>query len=105
MVRKARVWLDGDLAWPSADLDGAGGVAVQTQSVVLLTLCAGESLPVEEDEKQEPEPCPPEAAPQSPEKPKRHLAGANWLDDWTLFLPHRTKKPKRKSPPDQQGEV
>ena len=99
MVRKARVWLDGDLAWPSEDTDSEGGVAVQTQTAVLLSLCAGESLPVEEDASEEPEPLPPAPVPktQAPEKPKRHLAGANWLDDWTLFLPRQTKKPKRQS--------
>jgi hypothetical protein len=98
MVRKARVWIDGELAW-SAEEEEEGGVAVQTQTAVLLTLCAGESLPVEEDA--EPDPAPPAASPQTPDKPKRHLAGANWLDDWTLFLPHRTKKPKRQPPPVQ----
>jgi hypothetical protein len=95
MVRKARVWLDGDLAWPSEDTDDGGGVAVQTQAV-LLTLCAGESLPVDDDADEEPKPLPPVSSSQNSEKPKRHLAGANWLDDWTLFLPHRTKKPKRR---------
>lgn len=95
MVRKARVWLDGDLAWPSEDTENQGGVAVQTG--LLLTLCAGESLPVEEDAQDEPEPLPPAPAPKTPEKPKRHLAGANWLDDWALFLPQPAKKPKRQN--------
>lgn len=100
MVRKARVWLDGDLAWPLEDADDSGGVAVLTQTAVLLKLCAGESLPVEEAADEEPEPAP---IPKKSEKPKRHLAGANWLDDWTRYLPTRSNpsKRKRQSPPGE----
>jgi hypothetical protein len=71
---------------------------------LLLTLCAGESLPVDEPTDDEPKPNPPTSKPTRSEKPKRHLAGANWLDDWTLYLPQHTKKPKRKSSDENRGE-
>lgn len=95
MVRKARVCFDEELAWNLADAE-EGGVAIQTQTAVLLKLHAEEE-PAEpatelEDEAQ---PTPTQPEKRDPSRERRHLAGANWLDDWTLYFPTQ-KRPKRK---------
>ncbi len=96
MVRKARVWFDGELTWNPAEAEEAGGIAVQTQTAELHTLRAGETLPeFLTSKEEEAEAVPVEnPSPKRAGKERRHLAGANWLDDWTCYLPAKTK-PRR----------
>lgn len=96
MVRKVRVCFDEELAWNAAETEEAGGVAVQTQTAVLLKLHAEEepadaSASELEEEKAT---TPPQSEAAESVGERRHLAGANWLDDWTLYFPSQ-KRPGR----------
>ena len=94
-----RVCCDGETTWNPAE-DEHGGVAVQT--ALLCTLRTEETLPeplpAEEQAGNEPEPAPPQLAKREPSKERRHLAGANWLDDWTLYFPAQKKSKHRRTP-------
>ena len=56
-----------------------------------------EPLPAKEDAANEEESVPAEPVKRNPLKERRHLAGANWLDDWTRYFP--IKKPKSRRAP------
>ncbi len=99
MVRKARVWFDEELAWDSEAAEEDGGVAVQTQTTLLTTLRNGDPVPdpVPSESEEDQETSHAEPLPNSDPKPQtaRHLAGADWLTDWTLYLPSQpVKRPK-----------
>ena len=92
MAGEGYVWFEGD--W----LSEAEGVP--TATAVLCRPRAEETRPegspsekknsdVEEDAK-------PETSKRDASKERRHLAGANWLDDWTLFFPSQKRsRPKK----------
>ncbi|MCA9072776.1 MAG: hypothetical protein KDA84_27825, partial [Planctomycetaceae bacterium] len=94
MVRKARVCFDEELTWNATESE-EGGVAVQTQTAVLLKLHAGEEPEEGSTELEEEGPTSEEAKKTEPARERRHLAGANWLDDWTLYFPSQAPR-KRK---------
>jgi hypothetical protein len=96
MRNELQVWCEGE--WAGNE---QGGVAVETARLCCLRAeeTLPEPLPIKEDATEE---VPIEAEPVPPQPPKRnsqerrHLAGANWLDDWTLYFPPPKKpKPKR----------
>ena len=98
MVRKARVWFDEELAWTPDGDEEDGAVAVQTQTGVLNQLSEGEPLPnaLTSDWEGGSDADPSEAPVPKPRRQtteRRHLAGANWTDDWTLYLPTNPPKP------------
>ena len=85
MVRKARVWFDEEQAWNPENSED-GGVAVQLLTEALSSLSAGESLPETPEAEPDTEPVSDKTS-KKPARSQRHLAGANWLDDWTLYWP------------------
>src|SRR5690606_14495222 len=107
MVYNTYGWLDEELTFPAGTLEG-GGVAIHTQTLLLEAVHSEEPV-VETPETEEAQAEPPTSEVEeqkTPEKTEtdrprsalRHLAGANWLDDWTAYFPPGSAVPPRKKP-------
>lgn len=95
MVRKARVCFDEELAW-NLEHEDEGGVAVQTQTAVLLKLHIEEEPADSTTELEDDEPALTPSDKTDSARERRHLAGANWMDDWTQYFPVPKRPPRKK---------
>ena len=96
MVSIARIGFDEELIRDFLEPAKQGGLTFQTQTAVLEAWDDNprpEPAAADEAEAEEPaeesQPVPTTSKPKNrrPSSERRHLAGANWLADWTLYFP------------------
>ncbi len=78
-----------DRTWDFQESLMGGGLSVQAPTAVLEVLDDSSPPAPEVDEENTPRPVPQTQKPANrrPSSERRHLAGADWLADWTLYFP------------------
>lgn len=83
MAGEGFVWIEGEWLMEAEELAAPTSVLCIPRAEETRP----EASPSEKKEPEAEEETKPEPSKRGTSKERRHLAGANWLDDWTLFFP------------------